>query len=346
MDTIDYRFVFSKTQERQSDVILHSPKAAPICLSVGIDHFPFHSLTHSELPPVILDILDLAAAIHVADKLALPQKTRPIRIHIDLPLHNPEIFAQFNQQLSELMFWYTSDHWSFQFSYHEKQLSHSFPPIAGYAKFSPIPELTEIALWSGGLDSLAGLYLRLMDDQNKQFVLIGTGSNGIMHGRQKQVFHSLRTMPIASGRLSFLQLPIDLDYKKKRYRTNKSHRARGIVFLLIGAVTALLIENHRLSVYETGIGAINLPLPGGIGRDHSKAVHPISLVMVGNLISNLLGRSFSIENPFILRLKVKCASLLKTILYLYLKPSPVIVYTEKSIANVVTVPRVSCAAKH
>jgi hypothetical protein len=65
-----------------------------------------------------------------------------------------------------------------------------------------------------------------------------------------------------------------------------------------------------LHVYENGIGAINLPLPGGVGRDHSKAVHPISLIKIGEFVSRLARTKLSVENPFIFSTKAEmCHSL-------------------------------------
>ena len=65
----------------------------------------------------------------------------------------------------------------------------------------------------------------------------------------------------------------------------------------------LSVGCKQLNVYETGIGAINLPLPGGVGRDHSKAVHPVSLIKMERFISHLIGEPFLIDNPFIFSTK-------------------------------------------
>jgi Queuosine biosynthesis protein QueC len=55
-----------------------------------------------------------------------------------------------------------------------------------------------------------------------------------------------------------------------------------------------------LCVYENGIGAINLPYrASAVGLDHSRSVHPLTLLMVSDVISEILGEKFQVKNPFL-----------------------------------------------
>ena len=66
-----------------------------------------------------------------------------------------------------------------------------------------------------------------------------------------------------------------------------------------------------LNVYENGIGAINLPYrDSALGLDHTRSVHPRTLVMVSELISILWEESFKIENPFLFWTKAQMCQVL------------------------------------
>lgn len=305
MNAFDHQFTFNDIIDGYSTVNwIKYPQTAPVKFQISIEDSSIRLLNGSCISSLQADLLDLAVAIHFADKFALPKKKRSINVRIDLPLRHPEIFSQNSQMLQNLLFWYTEDYWHFCFQNRKTRERKSERLPAGYLMPSDFFDFTEIALWSGGLDSLAGLQTRLLQRENRCFALIGTGSNNIMRKTQQQVFRTLHNLPHASGHLSFLHIPIKANYGN-RYSQNWSHRARGIVFLLVGTVCALAIGFNKLHIYETGIGAINLPLPGGVGRDHSKAVHPISLIKIGDFISSTIGGLFSIENPFIFRTKAE-----------------------------------------
>lgn len=71
------------------------------------------------------------------------------------------------------------------------------------------------------------------------------------------------------------------------------------------------MNQNALYLYENGIGAINLPyIKSSIGLDHSRSVHPITLLKVSDVLSDLLGQSFTVNNPFLFWTKAEmCRSL-------------------------------------
>jgi hypothetical protein len=77
-------------------------------------------------------------------------------------------------------------------------------------------------------------------------------------------------------------------------------RSRGFVFLLLGAVCSCQAGKDTLYIHENGIGAINLPFrKSEVGLDHSRSVHPLSLIHMGDLLSAILERPFFFRNPFL-----------------------------------------------
>ena len=76
--------------------------------------------------------------------------------------------------------------------------------------------------------------------------------------------------------------------------------------MLLGSACAYLRGLKVLHVYENGIGAINLPYrKSAVGLDHSRSVHPETLLGVGRLMSDLIGDSFKVCNPFLFNTKAE-----------------------------------------
>lgn len=88
--------------------------------------------------------------------------------------------------------------------------------------------------------------------------------------------------------------------------TNSAMRSRGFTFLLLGAACACMNGSGELHVYENGIGAVNLPYRKcQVGVDHTRSVHPISLIQMGVLVSTMLGTPFSFRLPFLFHTKAQ-----------------------------------------
>jgi len=230
-------------------------------------------------------------------------------ITVSLPLREPEAFTKKEnlEKLEDLLFWATGTNWIFLFKPHSKKLRFS-EKTRDPIQF-PIQE-TEVALWSGGLDALAGLYHRSKELPKKEFTLLGSGSNDSMFGKQKTIRDALPKR--LKDKTKLFRIPIrfsGIDEINKNFFM----RSRGVVFALIGSAMAILQGQSNLYIYENGIGAFNLPYSeSSIGLDHSRSVHPITLNKVSVFVSNLLKKKFEIINPFLYSTKTEMLE------YLYL----------------------------
>jgi hypothetical protein len=262
-----------------------------------------------EVKALLADLSDLAVAVFIADRFTMRRDNKTARLLIKLPIRSAELkeSSSLKQELQDLLYWFTEDHWYFQFSDYVKrgrqvELEKRFP-------LAQEERSTRVALWSGGLDALAGLYLQLVREPEVSYTLIGTGSSQMMAGKQKKVFQKMDEA--FRGRLKLIQLPIRLE--KKKAPVVSDSRARGFVFLLLGAICALQEKQHTLYIHENGIGAINLPFREcEVGLDHSRSVHPLSLLRMSTFLGEILGQPFSFENPFLLTTKAQmCQRLLQ-----------------------------------
>lgn len=88
------------------------------CARVSIDDHDFKHRIQQQFPSVIADVIDLAVAIHAADRLTIQdQRQRQIQLRVVLPVRHPEILNQsaLNVQLCHLLEWATDKQWGFEF---------------------------------------------------------------------------------------------------------------------------------------------------------------------------------------------------------------------------------------
>lgn len=308
MPQFDYTYVFNDLSDEYTSVQwIHHREAhqATQTFRVRVDDQQFHSKRHSHLSALLADCVDLACAVAVADRLSARKRYRSCALQIRLPVRHPEILGSASalHHLQETLYWYTQDQWTFDFiprvaygRLSERQLSF-LTPISG-------ERATEVALWSGGLDSLAGLYSRLDNaPPASQYILFGTGLNTFIHSKQRETAEKMEHL--FPDRLTLVQLPLWLDETKEMGK-HSLQRSRGFVFLLLGAVCALLEGQRELFVYENGIGAINLPFTRAeVGLDHSLSVHPVSLLRMEEMVTHIVGTTFAFQNPFLFQTKAQ-----------------------------------------
>jgi len=305
----DYTLLFDPVMNSNGNVrcIDHS-RAKESTVGIAIDDSEFGYRLQQEFPSIIADLIDLAVAIHATDRLTFQNlRQEQTRICVVLPVRHPELLSltPFQDKLSSLLEWATGSRWLFDF---HKRLDSGRIVEQQPLLSSVDPHVTEVALWSGGLDALAGLYTRLKTNRETSFMLFGTGSNDNVYARQEYVFQRLQ--PFFPNRLNLCRVPIRFS-ESRLHQKNKIPRARGIVFMLLGLVCAYLMGQRVLYLYENGVGAINLPYrKSAIGLDHSRSVHPLTLLRVSDIVSELLGEKFKVKNPFLFWTKAEMCKIL------------------------------------
>jgi hypothetical protein len=306
----DYTFRFGAIDTRLNTASMINHIAdTELHFRVAIDDQQLTYWSGGSVKPQVADMVDLALAVHIADRFSSQVQGRPTSIHIHLPVRRPELLNSppILHALKDALYWYTENFWSFSFEKRD-----SLPrPTERQASFIPMLRQAshiEVALWSGGLDSFAGLWQRQLRQPDTHYVLFGTGPNRIIEHRQRRLAH--RFKEITAAPISLVQVPLRLQTPMRVHR-NRYQRSRGFVFLLLGSVCAHLERQSTLHIYENGIGALNLPFrPAEVGVDHSRAVHPISFLKMAALVSNLLDSAFTFVNPFLFHTKAEiCAPL-------------------------------------
>jgi 7-cyano-7-deazaguanine synthase in queuosine biosynthesis len=166
-----------------------------------------------------------------------------------------------------------------------------------------------VALFSGGLDSLAGLAADI--DAGVNPIALSIESNTKIAKSQRDVLEHLNN----ALNTSISRVPIGLHLRSVP-GTEQSQRARGFGFLALAGALAVLTGRDLIHVYENGIGAINLPYTSAqTGAHGTRAMHPATLNMATVLLSAALDSTLQIVNRSQYKTKAEMCAALPSSLY-------------------------------
>jgi hypothetical protein len=111
-------------------------------------------------------------------------------------------------------------------------------------------------------------------------------------------------------------VPVHIKFEKRSRgaydHEDPSQRTRGFVFQVFGAVTAATAGLDVLHVYENGIGALNLPYSAAqLGSQATRATSPLTLALVSDLVTDVIGRRFRVLLPHQFETKAQMCSVFK-----------------------------------
>jgi 7-cyano-7-deazaguanine synthase in queuosine biosynthesis len=267
-------------------------------------------LLGSSLDAVLADLVDVAAAVHIADRLAVREHATPeewkrqFRIQVPVRCLSDWRRSEVEGSLGDVLSFITGDVWEVQF------LSRPVRPRLSERQIALLPvdrsEPIRVSLFSGGLDSFAGNIAALAANPGVHYVCVSATPSHRQEYHQKEQVRFLRMRPHRS--LTHVRVPCWIE-SASEVPQEPTRRTRGFLFLALGAVSALSAGTDDLFLYENGIGAINLPYESTpVGVPNSRSVHPSSLLLVSRFIQALTGRQLRIENPCVFQTKAEmCA---------------------------------------
>jgi 7-cyano-7-deazaguanine synthase in queuosine biosynthesis len=248
-----------------------------------------------ELPGPAADLIEIAASVYAVDRLVRRPGQRELsggstwarKLWLRVPVRQPQLWIRHSDLLMELLDWLTDDVWDLQFG----KLPDGAGPLdqrQGFL-FDTVPDGSVPILFSGGLDSAAGLATHLM---HSDAVPISVDTNNWMQHVQQRVLKSLGAVSSHSC------VPLRYRVSVRADSVESSQRSRGLLFLAVGIATAWTVNQDRLLVFENGIGAINLPyLRSQFGSQATRSMHPRTLQLAERLATAISGRPFRIEAP-------------------------------------------------
>jgi 7-cyano-7-deazaguanine synthase in queuosine biosynthesis len=263
----------------------------------------------SQLPGRFADLMDVAFAAHVADRLA-PRRSADEdgsglqwrrRIAMIVPIRDVEFWSDacVRDALHQTLNFLTGDQWSVDFR--AERAATWCTEVQNHFPNDQLP--CDVALFSGGLDSFAGA--AHLAKPHRELMLV-SGVPNPRHGALQQVQVSALRRSIAPR---VVHVPVKYGIELDEDATEGTQRARAFLHVTLGCVTALLAGQRKLVISENGVGAINLPLDETqIGTRNARACHPMFLLHMQALVRLVSGHAFSIVNPFVFCTKAEACS--------------------------------------
>lgn len=282
---------------------------------IKIEHITQKMADH--LSPRALDLLEIAVYVYVADQLISRGGLKEFeygdawrrRIRFEIPVREPDFWntPAILQLLRDTLLFLSDDKcYEFQFS----KLKNP-PPAQKYlfADAQCPSDFEEVILFSGGLDSLGGAVQEIIAGQRK-VVLVSHRPVNTLYSRQKALVKALAGKLKNPG-LAPLHVPVQIN-KGRELRGESTQRLRSFLFASLGAIVANSLELDRIRFYENGIMSLNLPIsPQLNGGRATRTTHPFVLHHFEKLFSQVLERTFSVENPFLWKTKADVWQVIK-----------------------------------
>jgi 7-cyano-7-deazaguanine synthase in queuosine biosynthesis len=252
---------------------------------------------NQKLPPLFADAIDIAAAAHCADRLSLRGTKkggwgRDLRLKIPVRCLKVWQSVSMRDALFETLEFLTQDNWQIDFDQKAGEFRQSETQEHLFEESEA--QAIEVCLFSGGLDSFAGLATQITEEPHHHYLCLSVTPNHRQRYRQREQLSFLHRE--LGAKVNHIPVSYCLRDAEK-HPQESTRRTRGFLFGIIGGITAVMAGSNTLHLYENGIGAINLPLDGSqIGIDNSRSVHPITLRLLSRLLSLLAGREFVIKN--------------------------------------------------
>ena len=267
------------------------------------------------ITPRMADLLDVVMAVYAADR----QSRRTYRgvstgqreFFLRLALRETDFWSrpQLLRNLELYLNWISEDVWSFEFVPRNAPLTRAESELFLLDNLPEKP--TTVSLFSGGLDSLGGLFAHRQNSRSGSHVLVSAYSQGRLMKQQQIQARQIERVLCGCGSqqscpvVRHLTVPYGL-CRNKEINEEPTQRTRAFVFLTFGVITALQAQTDTLWVYENGTGAFNLPLNGTqLGVDNYRGVHPRSLLMAEELFQVALEENIRIINPFVFSTKTQ-----------------------------------------
>lgn len=271
-----------------------------------LDDLPLAQWAGRPIPDAVADLIDVSAAVYIADRLSpreaaadprFPGDRWHRRIHVVLPLRHPDRWRQAAVLacLEELLGFLTDDIWSFEFT---RRWSCPRGSEAHVPCLQPVDHGAATVLHSGGLDSLFGLAELAGDRCNTAIVPVTVVTNARVRDAAASVLDVIRRSAVAAPPLLPARLRIRIGGAgRARDDREPTQRARAMLFLGAGIGAAVIAGTNQLRVCENGIGAISLPMTADHwGARATRAMHPKTLLLMSRLAGLVLDQQLGIVN--------------------------------------------------
>ncbi|MDN2565206.1 7-cyano-7-deazaguanine synthase [Aquibium sp. A9E412] len=257
-----------------------------------------------ELPDALADALEVATYVFVADRLIRRGSNASRRIGSDwqrrirfrIPVRRLDLWTRddVGEALTDLLTFLSEDRLVFEFSRATRPVAPE-PSLGFRDRAAQKIRPDQVILFSGGLDSLAGVCEAVVGAGNSA-ILVTHKSSKTIASRQDALAEALASRT-RSGQLLYAPLWVQRGAIKPM---EHSQRLRSFLFATLGMTYARMFGLDTVHFYENGITSFNLPIAEHVvGTRASRTTHPRVLNRVGRLFSLLLDKPVAFSNPYV-----------------------------------------------
>jgi 7-cyano-7-deazaguanine synthase in queuosine biosynthesis len=267
----------------------------------------------SNLPNRILDLLEISSYVYAADRSISRGKRDSVyndswsrSFEFNIPVRDYDFWTKSTvaTALSSALTFMTGDRdYNFIFSKYKVD-----PIISGYQEqffseeYATLEETknTEIILFSGGLDSLAGTVEYLNENQMNNVCLVShIASNSTLHTLKACVDY----LKLKYGVARIKHYTFEAHFMHHTPSIEETQRTRMFLFSAIAFSISKCYNKSSFVVYENGITSINLPKQSDIFHARaSRTTHPKTIGLLKQFYSNF-NLDFNIVTPYYLMTK-------------------------------------------
>ncbi len=267
------------------------------------------------IPPRVLDLLEIAGYVYAADQLV----SRGGRVghgvgkdwhrvmHLEIPVRlpgfwkRPKVSALIHRTLSFL----AGEEWKISF-----EKLRNAPPEQSYLDFGEdwAPHPDAVLLFSGGLDSLAGL-VEEIKKESKRIALVTHLSNPKTASLVRRLVQGVKER--AGSEVELIHIPVWAD-KSSKLTKDTTQRTRSFLYAALGMAVASLAKSDVVRIYENGVVSLHLPITSElVGARASRSTHPCAIRYFDELANLVVQGDLTVENPFMWSTKADVVKVLR-----------------------------------
>lgn len=244
-----------------------------------------------------LDMVIIAAMVNAGDTRvsrkinAQDGWTREIDLYV--PVANPAKWNTCKDLLERTLKFLSGDRWRFIF----RDRPEDKTKLIKASEKLPLDGLTDVCLFSGGLDSLIGAIDLIK--AGKVPLLVSHHWDSVTSNSQQYLLDKLNKQ---YGEKAYRSMRVKLGFDKNSLVTEeeeKTQRARSFLFYsLAGLAASSMNAAIKVNVPENGLIALNVPLdPSRLGALSTRTAHPYFMARMNEILS-ALGMSITLQNPY------------------------------------------------
>ncbi|MBK7358113.1 MAG: 7-cyano-7-deazaguanine synthase [Saprospiraceae bacterium] len=283
-------------------------------INIGLPHFI--KTVNCHFPDRIKDLVEIAGYIYAADRMIKrgnPEQVeyhswaRKFHFHIKVRDYNFWKQKQISERLNDALCFIAGD-LDYKFTFIKGGQDVGQKNLFDNEKIKlEKKDNSVIALFSGGLDSLAGA-LEKLETTNQNLILVSHRSNNFTVSQiQENVFNLLNND--YPNRIQYFTFYCNLSGERA---VEETQRTRIFLYSSIAYALMSLSSQKQILVFENGMTSINFyKRQDAMNARASRTTHPQTIALLENILSFISGETIELVHPFLYNTKTDIVEKIK-----------------------------------